>query len=154
MILRRKKIHYIIDILCLILLISTSIYLIISWSELPEKIPGHYDAYGNIDRWGSKTEIIVMPIFAWFMFISISILERFPQVWNTGVKVTEANAYKVYSTLYDMIITLKIILTLVFSFLIINSIHMSNLPSIFLPVMLFLVFGDLIYHLLKLHRVK
>lgn len=154
MILRRKKIHYIIDILCLILLICTSIYLIIRWSDLPEKIPGHYDAYGNIDRWGSKTEIIVMPIFAWFMFISISILERFPQVWNTGVKVTEANAYKVYSTLYDMIITLKIILTLVFSFLIINSIHMSNLPSIFLPVMLFLVFGDLIYHLLKLHRVK
>lgn len=87
-------------------------------------------------------------------FIGISVLERFPEVWNTGVKVTEENAYRVYSTLYDMIKTLKLMLVIIFSFLTINSIHMTNLPTIFLPIMLILIFGNLIYHLIKLHRVK
>ncbi|MBP3339984.1 MAG: SdpI family protein [Lachnospiraceae bacterium] len=34
---------------------------------LPDKIPGHYDAMGNIDRWGSKYEILIMPIVIIFM---------------------------------------------------------------------------------------
>ena len=150
-----KKIkYYIIDIICIALLFGISIYLLIGWGNLPDKIPGHYDALGNIDRWGSKNELIVLPIIAWIMFIGISVLERFPKVWNTGVKVTEENAYRVYSTLYDMIKTLKLMLVIIFSFLTINSIHMTNLPTIFLPIMLILIFGNLIYHLIKLHRVK
>ncbi|HOK63632.1 MAG TPA: hypothetical protein PLE17_07050, partial [Soehngenia sp.] len=112
------------------------------------------DALGNIDRWGSKNELIVLPIIAWIMFIGISVLERFPKVWNTGVKVTEENAYRVYSTLYDMIKTLKLMLVIIFSFLTINSIHMNNLPKIFLPIILVLIFGNLIYHLIKLYKIK
>jgi hypothetical protein len=150
-----KKIkYYSIDIICIALLFGTSIYLLISWGNLPDKIPGHYDALGNIDRWGSKNELIVLPIIAWIMFIGISVLERFPKVWNTGVKVTEENAYRVYSTLYDMIKTLKLMLVIIFSFLTINSIHMTNLPKIFLPIMLILIFSNLIYHLIKLYKIK
>ena len=29
---------------------------------LPEKIPMHYDLEGNIDRWGSRTEILIFPV--------------------------------------------------------------------------------------------
>ncbi len=150
----KKTKYYIIDILCIALLFGISIYLLIGWGNLPDKIPGHYDALGNIDRWGSKNELIVLPIIAWIMFIGISVLERFPKVWNTGVKVTEENAYRVYSTLYDMIKTLKLMLVIIFSFLTINSIHMNNLPKIFLPIILVLIFGNLIYHLIKLYKIK
>jgi len=150
----KKTKYYIIDIICIALLFGISIYLLIGWGNLPDKIPGHYDALGNIDRWGSKNELIVLPIIAWIMFIGISVLERFPKVWNTGVKVTEENAYRVYSTLYDMIKTLKLMLVIIFSFLTINSIHMNNLPKIFLPIILVLIFGNLIYHLIKLYKIK
>lgn len=150
-----KKIkYYSIDIICIALLFGMSIYLLISWGNLPDKIPGHYDALGNIDRWGSKNELIVLPIISWIMFIGISVLERYPKVWNTGVKVTEENVYRVYSTLYDMIKTLKLMLVIIFSFLTINSIHMNNLPKIFLPIILVLIFGNLIYHLIKLYKIK
>lgn len=150
-----KKIkYYIIDIICIALLFGMSIYLLISWGNLPDKIPGHYDALGNIDRWGSKNELIFLPIISWIMFIGFSVLERFPKVWNTGVRVTEENAYRVYSTLYDMIKTLKLMLVIIFSFLTINSIHMTNLPKIFLPIMLILIFSNLIYHLIKLYKIK
>lgn len=30
---------------------------------LPDLIPGHYDINGNIDRWGSKYEQLILPIF-------------------------------------------------------------------------------------------
>lgn len=30
---------------------------------LPDSIPGHYDINGNIDRWGSKYEQLILPVF-------------------------------------------------------------------------------------------
>lgn len=38
------------------------VYLFINWSVLPEKVPAYYNALGEVDRWGSKGEILILPI--------------------------------------------------------------------------------------------
>ena len=48
---RSNKIDYLMEVLCLVMLVGLTIYLGISWSSLPDKIPAHYDFAGNIDRW-------------------------------------------------------------------------------------------------------
>ena len=38
------------------------LYLAYIWSELPEKVPVHWNAKGEIDRYGDKLELILIPL--------------------------------------------------------------------------------------------
>ena len=142
------------EILCLVLLIGILIYLFVKWSSIPDKIPGHYNAMGEIDRMGNKGELLILPIISWLMFLGMTVLEKFPQAWNTGVKVTEENKERVYRTLKNMISTMKVIIVAVFSYLTINSAQALSLSAWFLTVCLILMFGLIIFFIIKLIRVS
>lgn len=146
---KRSKFNRIMDALCLILLAGVILYLIIAWNSIPDRIPGHYNAAGEVDRIGSKKELIITPIVGWIIFIGVSLIERFPQVWNTGVTVTEENRERVYRAIWNMLSTLKLIMVLDFAFLTINSSLSKPLPVWFTPVFLILVFGALIFYIVK-----
>ena len=66
---QRGKFDIILNGLCLIILVSTILFLILTWSKIPDKVPMHYDFAGNIDRWGSKLEILILPIITWIMYV-------------------------------------------------------------------------------------
>lgn len=142
------------NILCLVILIGILIYLIIHWNSIPDKIPGHYNGMGEIDRMGSKGEILVLPIISWLMYLGMTVIERFPQVWNTGVRVTEENRERVYRTIKNMLSTMKLIIVAVFSYLTINSAQVLPLSPWFLPVFLILIFGSIIFFIIRLIRVS
>lgn len=151
---KRGKFDIVLNMLCLIMLISTILFLIIIWSEIPDKIPMHYDFTGNIDRWGSKLEVIILPIITWIMYIFMTIIEKFPKVWNTGVEVTEENKERVYSTLLHLMSTIKFIVVCVFMYLTVQTALAFELSSWFLPIFLLLIFGDLFYWIWRLVKVK
>lgn len=60
-------------ILAAITLLSTVIMLFI----FPDKIPVHFDINGIADRWGSKYEMLVLPIMAIITMIMFEIISRF-----------------------------------------------------------------------------
>lgn len=37
------------------------LYLAYIWNKLPEKVPVHWNIKGEIDRWGDKTELLIIP---------------------------------------------------------------------------------------------
>lgn len=151
----KKSIYEIfVEAACLVLLIGVLLYLFLNWSKIPDRIPGHYNAMGEIDRMGSKGELLVVPIINWIMYIGLTVIARFPQTWNTGVTVTEENKERVYRVLKNMLITVKLIVVAIFSFLSINSAQAKALPVWFLPVFLLLMFGSIIFFIRKLVRVK
>lgn len=127
--LKNNKIDWIIEIMCLTLLIGLTAYLIFHWGSIPDKIPAHYDWEGNIDRWGNKSDLIFLPMMSWFLYLLITGLQQVPLAWNTGVKITGENEERVYRTLKYMLETLKMIV----------------------PVA---VFGDLIFWIVRLYQVK
>lgn len=143
-----------VEIVCLILLIGVLIYLYCNWSSIPDKIPGHYNAIGEIDRMGSKNELLVLPIISWLMYLGMTVLEKFPQAWNTGVTVTEENKERVYGVLKNMLSTMKLIMVAIFVYLTINSSQSMSLSVWFLPIALTLMFGSIIFFIIKLIRVK
>ncbi len=114
---RRSKYDVVINLFCLLLLTGVVIYLEANWNNIPDKIPGHYNAMGEVDRWGNKGELVVLPIIGWIMYIGITVLEHFPQVWNTGVTITEDNKTRIYRILKNMIGTTKLLVVGVFVFL-------------------------------------
>ena len=130
---KRGKFDIILNGLCLIILVSTILFLAVTWSKIPDKVPMHYDFAGNID---------------------MTILEKFPEAWNTGVKVTEENKERVYSTLLHLISTIKFIMVCMFAYLTVQTSLAFQLPAWFTPIFMLAIFGDLLYWIWKLYRVK
>lgn len=151
---KRKKFDIILNILCWIILVSTMLFLIITWSKIPDTIPMHYDSAGNIDRFGSKLEILVLPIIILIVYTFITIIEKFPEAWNTGVKVTEENKERVYSTLLHLISTIKFIMVGMVAYLTVHTALSLELSVWVTPVFVLAIFGNCVYWIWKLFRVK
>jgi len=143
-----------VEMVCLILLIGVLAYLFLNWSSVPDKIPGHYNVMGKIDRMGSKKELVILPIIGWLMYLVMTVIGKFPQIWNTGVTVTEENKERVYRITKNLLNTVKLIMVAVFVYLTINSSQAISLTVWFLPVFLILLFGSMIFFFIKLVRVK
>ncbi|HJD45883.1 MAG TPA: DUF1648 domain-containing protein [Candidatus Mediterraneibacter norfolkensis] len=144
----------ILDLLGWILLIGTLAYLILGWPSFPDQIPMHYNGAGEIDRWGGKGESIFIEVMMWILYLGIGVVEKYPQIWNTGVEVTAKNKEKVYRTLKYMLKTLKFLTALIFAYLIVNSLQSAPLPECFTPAVMILVFGDMAFWLIRLFRIK
>ena len=148
------KADRILDLIGWIMLIGTLAYLILGWSSFPDQIPMHYNGAGEIDRWGGKGEIIVIEVVMWILYLGIGLVEKYPQIWNTGVEVTTQNKEKVYRILKYMLKTLKTLTALIFAYLIVNSLQGTPLPGWFTPATLILVFGDMAFWLVLLYRIR
>jgi len=138
----------------MILLVGNLVYLIAVWGGLPEQIPAHFDSAGNITSYSGKGTLLIMPIVNWAMFIGISVIERFPQIWNTGVRVTKENKWRVYRIIKNMIVTTKFTMVAPFVFISVNQSLGTNLPIWFLPVFLFVCFASLVFFIINLIRAR
>lgn len=151
---KRTRFDIAIEIICLSLLIGIITYLLVKWNSLPDQVPGHYNGKGEVDRWGSKGELFILPVVSWLLYLGITFVEAFPVIWNTGIKVTEENKEKVYRLIKSMIGLTKLIMIINFTFIEVNSIQGTSLPWFYLPVFLILMFGVIILYIVRLVRIK
>lgn len=144
----------IMEILGLCLLAGTVVFLIVFWPSIPDTIPKHYNFAGEPDRWGGKESLIFLFAVEAGIYLLISVTERFPSIWNTGVKVTPENRERVYRILKYMIKSIKLMVTIIFTYLIWKSADGKALPGWFTFVYLTLIFGDMAFWLIKLYCGK
>ena len=141
-------------IVSLLSLVGVVVYLILAWKTIPDQIPGHYNAAGEIDRWGSKSELIVLPIISWLMFGLITLIECFPQAWNTGVRITAVNRSAVYRLLKNLIAVVKMFMLAMFGSLTVISSLRLNLPVWYILAFLVILFGTMAYFIVRLSRLR
>lgn len=141
-----------VTIACILCFAAVIIYLFCMWGKLPDEIPGHYNAAGEIDRMSPKSSLLAVLVTGVVLYGGLEILGKFPQIWNTGVEVTAENKERVYRILKNMINGLKLSITVIFSFITVYPTFGVNLPGWFLPVSLGIVFVPMIYFLVKLFR--
>ncbi|MGE7602580.1 DUF1648 domain-containing protein [Peribacillus sp. NPDC097675] len=84
----RTPLEIILDILSLLFLIASLLYIITEWSSLPSRIPFQFN-FGEVKIWGSKGSVIALPLFGVVIWIGLSILEKFPQHINFPFFVQE-----------------------------------------------------------------
>lgn len=138
------------EYICRILLIGTLIYLIVRWNAIPDQIPTHYNAAGEIDSWGGKGMVWLLVVISWGLYLGITFVGRFPELWNTGVKITKTNKEKVYRLLKYLIGTSKLILITVFTLLIVFSTLAKPLPLWFAGIYLTILIADMAFWLVRI----
>ena len=146
--------HRAVNLLCIAAMAAVFLYLIINWDHIPDQIPGHYNGAGEIDRWGNKSELWFTPILSVLMYLGISLCERTPGIWNTGVEVTRENKVRIFRIIKNMIVTMKLVMVLTFVFLSFYSALSNPLPAWFLPADMILVFGPMAFFLIQLYRKR
>ncbi|MCH8613018.1 DUF1648 domain-containing protein [Arsenicicoccus dermatophilus] len=62
--------------------------LVWSWRVLPERVPLHWgDGSGHPDRWGSRTESLLVSLLVGLLVLSMPFLSRLALVWPDGINV-------------------------------------------------------------------
>lgn len=140
--------------LSLLVLVGTVVFLAGYWKQIPAEVPMHYNAAGEIDRWGSRAELLILPVIAWLLYGLLTVVEQIPSAWNTGVKVTAENREQVYALLGHMLSTLKLLVMVMFAWITLWCALARPLPVWFLPVVLAAVFGNMAYWLVRLFRAR
>lgn len=144
------------DWLTIFVFAAVVIYLITQFSSLPDRVPGHYDGEGNVDRWGSKMELWILPGVAVLLWIPMTVLERYPHLFNY-LNLREDNIEVQYRNGQLMINVLKNESVLLFSFLIFQGIRVATgaaegLGIFFMPIFLVVIFGSMIIFLIRMLR--
>jgi uncharacterized membrane protein len=132
---------------------------ILNYSNLPDTIPIHFNASGQADDFGSKWYIFTLPIIGTVIFLGITILNKFPHIFNYPSTITKDNAEKQYKNALRMMIYLKFVI--VFTFIIIqyktiqtafgNS---QGLGVWFLPLSMGLILIPTIFFVIKAVKTK
>lgn len=119
------------DLVNLGICLIPAVYLYSIWTELPESVPLHWNASGEIDRYGSKNELawtaLALPLFTYVLMLVIPILDPKKQIKYMGAK-------------YD---SLKMLLAVLMSGLAVFIVHSAKNTEIMSSGMLFTLIGFL-----------
>lgn len=147
------RIMEVLSAIALILLITVTAFY---YSELPQRVPIHYDARGVADGYGNKSTLLLLPLIGVLIYVGLTILSRFPHIFNYPVKITTQNAQRQYSLALKLLNLLKLTMVVLFTVISYSSImtSMGNYTGFgawFIPASLFIIFGSIgVYFYLSL----
>lgn len=129
------------------------------WSSLPEQIPSHYRVSGRPDAWSGKNILLVLPIISAALYIGLTVLSRYPQIYNYPWPITVENAPRQYRLARQMVIVLKTAIVWLFAYVNWQTIQTAlgraqGLGETFLPIFLLIIFGTLGFYLYKSSRAR
>ena len=135
------------------LLLGTVVYILIRWPHLPEQIPLHYNIAGEIDGYGGRSMLLLMPVIGLVSDAVIALAGRFPKSWNTGTKITLFNRVRVYRLVRDLMAELRLAMALFFGGF---AVYQSLLPEHFsgnvIGLLTLLMFVPIVRYFVRLRR--
>ena len=142
-------------ILAPVILLGSIAYILIIWHTLPEQIPTHYNAAGEIDGYGGRGTLLLMPIIGLVTDLVVALVGRFPQSWNTGTRINVLNRARVYRLVRDLMADLRVAMALLFGGL---GLYLAHLPEhfgglLFVPILL-LIQIPILRYFIRLPRAK
>ncbi len=146
-----KPIDLWVELFSLFLLICIAGYAIISYDSLPDIIPTHFNGKGVPDVFGNKSSLF-SPIFLLaFLFVGLTLLNRYPHMFNYMGRITKENALHQYTLATRMVRLLKLSIVLIFGFITYSQIQTatSNTAIIggwILPFVFIIIFAPLLVY--------
>lgn len=91
-----EGIDLIIDLIVLAILLVMWGYVFISYAELPEIIPSHFNAQGEVDAYSGRNSIWVLMLVSTVVAVGMYVLTKYPHIHNYMEEITEENAPRNY----------------------------------------------------------
>ena len=116
---------YILELIGMIALAGLLILPLLYFGDLPEKMPQHFGIYGQPDAYGSKAMIWLLPLVGLILYSGLTILNKYPHVFNYPVRITEENAVRQYKVATKLVRSLKVVVACLFCYLNYSTIQIA-----------------------------
>ena len=135
------------------------IYAIIKWGNLPSEIPAHFDGLGVVDRYGSKFELLILPLCGLLLWVFLDFIERKPHLYNYPARLNESNVEAFYFSSRRMLNIVKNNCLILFAFISFQTIRIalgeaSSLGIWFLPIALIGTFVPIVVGIIQQKNIK
>ena len=140
---RPKLWHHILTGVSGVFLLGTTVYTVIRYGSLPDRIPTHFDAAGVADGFGHKSTLVMLVFLGWMLFGVLTVVAFFPDAWNVPKR-----SPRTLAAAADMIAVMKLVTVLMFCWMILCSVQGWNLGSWFLPLTMAGMFAPLAHLIL------
>src|SRR5699024_864368 len=105
--------------------IAMTLFLLILWGQLPDKIPAHVNGEVEVDRLGSRLELWILPLVCLFTLLFLQIFERHPEMHNHPKRMNESNRAQLYLLSRRLINQVKNICLIIFAFITLESVMIA-----------------------------
>ncbi|WP_313150360.1 DUF1648 domain-containing protein [Lysinibacillus capsici] len=134
-------------------------YIILAWGKLPDEIPGHFNGMGEVDRWGAKIELFILPFIGLFLWMLMGLLEKVPHMHNYPSRLDESNVEAFYLNSRKILNQVKNICLILFAFISVQMVRIglgevNSLGWWFLPIVLIGVFIPIIKGIITSYKIK
>lgn len=152
-----NSVDKIMELLGFIMFILLWVITLSLYSKFPERIPTHFNFSGQPDDYGNKVVVLILPIIGSFIFVGLTLINRFPHIFNYPAKITDENAQRQYTFATRLIRYMKLAILVIFTIIVImisNSIngHTSGLEYLILPSFMLIIFGPMGYFIVQMVR--
>lgn len=129
------------------------------FKKLPSVIPIHFNSEGKIDGYGNRLILIFEPIMASILYFGLTFLNRYSHLFNYLSPINEGNAEYQYRLATRLIRYLKLLIVLLFVFIMWSSIQAvtskdDGLGIVFLPVFIALIIIPTLFVLIKSTKTR
>ncbi|MDR0392461.1 MAG: DUF1648 domain-containing protein [Planctomycetaceae bacterium] len=145
---------YIVEILSLVLVLTSVVFYIIYWIKAAEVVPTHYNAYGEADNYGSKHTLLILPGLNILIYVAFTILNKYPHLFNYPVAVTEQNATSLYRIAAKMVRYMKLLICLLFTFLIVSISQKNGFNSVVYWILIAVIVLYPVFVIVKMIKIK
>lgn len=157
--LKLQSFDYILELLALLALVCLIIMPFYFYHDLPEKIPGHFNAMGLPNAFGQKNFVWILPVLGFILYVWLTLINKVPHLMNYPVKVTDENAERLYTLGTRTIRMLKVLIISMFVYIVYKIIKISlhesaGLGKYFLFLFLIIIFTVIVIMIFKMVRNK
>lgn len=157
--LAKSKSEWVWDIIGYGVYLASIIFLIYIWDTLPNEVPAHFNASGEVDRWGSKYELLILPIIGLLMAVLMQFIEKFPESHNYPSRLNENNVKEFYLLSRKMANAIKNITLFIFALMLFQSVSIAlewgnPLGKWLLPIIILSVLIPIVLGIIKQRKIR
>ena len=126
---------------------------IIFWSKIPDELPMHYNAAGEVDNWSDKGSLILL-FFVIALVMGVMSIAVYLVKTNMESKYSKDAEKSEMRVAYPIVVLMNLVVQIMFAYIMFCCITCRPLGTLFLPIFLIATFAPLVYLIYKCGRIQ
>ena len=148
-----RLVDYIFLGLAVLCFLSTLIFVLVKYPSLPDMLPSHYNARGEIDGWSGKTAAAFFPSIVGFLMLAIlGPIQFFPQVWNNTQGIPAYKLPRVIRSTRTCLCLMLFVMEAFFGCTAVCAVNLAPMPAFVSYLFMGLIFCSIVFILVQTFR--
>lgn len=151
---RYSKTLKIMEIIGIILVLAIALITAIKYPGMPDQVPFHFGASGEVDSLGPKSNLWIVPGSCIMIYVLITLAGFFPGSWNFPKNINMEKLHLAEDTMRMMLMCLKIVITIMMGYMQIMVMKTTGTASMYVLFgFLIVMMAIVMYFMVKIRKL-